>query len=108
MKGARRTVITIAVATLVVATLSPYWTAAALISRAAGTAGWPGVIAQWTARVVSDTIEHIPIRDVRYDRMRVRIFRPDGAPRRAALLVSGVHRDGIKEPRLVALARELA
>ena len=40
--------------------------------------------------------------------MRVRIFRPDGAPRRAALLVSGVHPDGIKEPRLVALARELA
>jgi dienelactone hydrolase len=108
MKGARSTVIAIAIATLVVSTLSPYWTAAALISRAAGTAGWPGVIAQWSARGVSDTIEQIPIRDVRYDRMRVRIFRPDGAPRRAALLVSGVHRDGIKEPRLVALARELA
>jgi len=108
MKGARSTVIAIAVATLVVFTLSPYWTAVALITRAAGAAGWPGAIARWSARGVSDTIEQIPIRDVRYDRMRVRIFRPDGAPRRAALLVSGVHRDGIREPRLVALARELA
>lgn len=108
MKGARRTVIAIAVATLVVSMLSPYWTAAALITRAAGTGGWAGVIARRSARVVSDTVEQIPIRDVRYDRMRVRIFRPDGAPRRAALLVSGVHPDGINEPRLVMLARELA
>ncbi len=108
MKGARSTVIAIAAATLVVLTLSPYWTAAALITRAGGTAGWPGVVARLSNPVVSDTIEQIPIRDVRYDRMRVRIFRPDGTPRRAALLVSGVHRDGIKEPRLVALARELA
>jgi dienelactone hydrolase len=108
MKGAGRTVLTIAVATLAVSALSPYWTAAALISRAAGTAGWPGVVARWSARSVSDTVEQIPIRDVRYHRMRVRIFRSHGAPRRAALLVSGVHPDGITEPRLVALARELA
>jgi len=101
-------VIAIAVATLVVSTLSPYWTAAALIMRAAGTAGWAGAMARWNARAVSDAIEQIPIRDVRYARMRVRIFRPAGAPSRAALLVSGVHPDGINEPRLVALARELA
>ena len=108
MKGARPAVLAIAVTALIVFTLRPYWSAAALIMRAAGTPGWAAIVAQWDAESVRDSVVLIPVRDRPDDRMRVRIFRPDGAPRRAALLVSGVHPDGIKEPRLVALARELS
>src|SRR5262245_43246087 len=105
MKGAARTFLAIAVATLVAWLASSYWTSAALIIRASGVRGPFGMVARWDARRVSDTIERIAIRD---GNLRVRIFRPDGPPRRSALLVSGVHQDGINETRLVALARDLA
>jgi hypothetical protein len=107
-KAARRVVTAIVVAALVVVVLGPYSAAAALIMRAAGTPGWAGTIARWIAHPVSESLEQIPTRDVRYGQMRVRIFRPEGSARGSALLVSGVHRDGISEPRLVSLARELA
>jgi dienelactone hydrolase len=105
MKGVGRTLIAIFVATLVVAALSSYWTAAALIARAAGTGGWIGTLARLDARAVSESIERIPIPD---GAMRVRVFRPAGPANRAALLVSGVHPDGIEDRRLVGLARDLA
>ncbi len=85
--------------------MEPYWSAAMLISRAAGTTGSLGTISQWAGQRVSRSVEQIPIRS---GATRVRIFRPDGPPTRAALLVSGVHRDGIDEPRLMSLAHELA
>jgi dienelactone hydrolase len=100
-----RAAIAVVVATIIIAGLNSHWSAAALIMRAAGTPGWLGALARWDARPVSDTIEHVPIRT---GTMRVRIFRPLGEANRSALLVSGVHRDGINEPRLVTLARELA
>ena len=105
MKGAGRTVIAIAVATLVVAALSQDWTAAALVMRAAGTPGWAGTLARWDTRVVSETLERVPLQS---GAIRARILRPSGPPARAALLVSGVHPDGIDDPRLINLARELA
>ena len=105
MKAGGRTVLAIALAAAIVAALAPYWSAASLISRAAGATGWLAVVSQWTARHVSPSIEQIPTRG---GAIRGRVFRPDGVPARAALLVSGVHRDGIDEPRLVGLARELA
>jgi pimeloyl-ACP methyl ester carboxylesterase len=108
MKGAKRTVIALVVATLVVLTVKPYWNAATLIMRAAGTAGVPGTIARSNARTVTDAVEQIQIPHASSDRMRVRIFQPDGEPLGSALLVTGVHPDGINEPRLVTLARELA
>jgi hypothetical protein len=40
--------------------------------------------------------------------MRARVYEPDGASVRTALLVSGLHPSGIDEPRLVRLARQLA
>jgi dienelactone hydrolase len=40
--------------------------------------------------------------------MSGRLYSPAGRPRRMVLLVSGFHPAGIDEPRLVALARELA
>lgn len=105
MKGAARTIAAIAAAVVIVAALVPYWSATMLITRAAAAPRWLVPIAQWTARDVSDVTEQIPIRA---GFTRARIFRPDGAPNRAALLVSGVHADGIDEPRLITLARELA
>ena len=106
MSRAKRAGVAIALALVVVgAALAPYWTAATLIARAAGVQGWPGAAAQWGARRVSDSIDRIPVRG---GAVRARVFRPDGRPNGAALLVSGVHADGIEEPRLKSLARELA
>ena len=105
MKGAARTVIAIAAATLVVVALAPYWTAAMLITRAAAAPRWLLPVAHWDARDVSDSIARVPVRS---GTIRARVFRPEGTPRRAALLVSGVHPDGIEDRRLVGLARELA
>src|SRR4030095_1585594 len=83
----------------------PYWNAAALIVRAADIAGPVGRVAGWEARVVSDSLDRVPVGD---GSLRVRIFRPSGHARRVVLLVTGVHPDGIDEPRLVDLARDLA
>ena len=105
IKGASRTLITIAIAVVIVTVMEPYWSAAMLISRAAGTTGPLKTISQWAGQRVSRSVEQIPIRS---GAARVRIFRPDGPHTRAALLVSGVHRDGIDEPRLMTLANELA
>ncbi len=85
--------------------LAPYWTAATLSARAAGASGWVGAVSRWSARSVSESIDRIPVPT---GAIRARVFRPEGAPTGAALLVSGVHSDGIEEPRLVSLARELA
>ena len=82
-----------------------YWTAAALIGRAAGVGGWPGRLAQASALPVSESIEQIAGRN---GPMRMRIFRPEGGSARSALLVSGVHPDGIQDERLVKLARDFA
>ncbi|RPI50232.1 MAG: hypothetical protein EHM55_21860 [Acidobacteria bacterium] len=105
MKGAARSVIAIALAAAIVAALAPYWSAAMLITRAAGVSGSLGTVARWASIPVTQSVESIPIRG---GAIRARVFRPDGGPRRAALLVSGVHPDGINEPRLIELARELA
>jgi dienelactone hydrolase len=105
MKGTRRAVIVVALAAIVIAAVVPYWTAAMLISRAAGIGGWLQSMSRWAALDVSRSLEQIPTRG---GEIRARVFRPGGAATRAALLVSGVHRDGIDEPRLVTLAHELA
>ena len=83
----------------------PYWNAAALIVRAADIPGPIGRVAGWEARAVSDSLDRVPVGD---GSLRVRIFRPSGHARRGVLLVTGVHPDGIDEPRLVDLARDLA
>ena len=105
IKGASRTIIAIAIAVAIITMVAPYWSAGMLIARAAGTTGPLGTIAQWSGQSVSRSVEQIPIRT---GATRARIFRPDGRHTRAALLVSGVHRDGIEEPRLMTLAHELA
>jgi hypothetical protein len=81
--------------------------ALALIARAAGMAGAAGEIGEWRARpIVAGGIESIPTRHGDVDG---RLYRPaDGSVRRAVTLVPGVHMDGIRETRLVALAEDLA
>ena len=105
VKRRRRAIALVAAAVVLAAALQPYWTAAALIARAAGVGGWAGTLARLRARPVSDSTEQIPTRT---GAMRVRVFRPDSGADRSALLVSGVHPDGIEDQRLVSLARELA
>jgi dienelactone hydrolase len=100
-----RSGVVIVFAALVMVALLPFWNAAAMILRAAGTPGSLGRIARWEARAVSDSVDRMPTRD---GWIRTRVFRPTGHTRRAVVLVSGVHPDGIDEPRLVALARDLA
>lgn len=104
MKAAIRYFLAVSIAALMITAAAPYWSATALIVRAAGTPAWLVTIAQWQAQPVSASLQQIPIRD---GSVRARIFQP-GRSRGAVLLVSGVHPDGIDEPRLVALARDLA
>jgi len=105
MKAALRTVAGVVIAVVLVIAALPFLNAAALILRAAGTPGPVGRIARWEARAVVDSIERIPTRD---GSVRARVFKPSRRVRRAVVLVSGVHPDGIDEPRLVGLARDLA
>lgn len=105
MRAALRTLVVALVAGLTVAALVPYWHATAMILRAAGTRGWLGQAARWDARGVTDRIEQISTPE---GHVRVRVFQPAGHATRAVLLVSGVHPDGVEEPRLVDLARDLA
>jgi len=105
MKAALRTVAVIALAVALVIAALPLVNAAALILRAAGTPGPLGRIARWEAHTVLDSLERIPTRD---GSLRARVFKPAPPVRRAVVLVSGVHPEGIDEQRLVSLARELA
>ncbi len=105
MKAAARTIIAIMLASAGIVALAPYWKAAMLIARAAGTSGSLGTVAGWASAHVTQSVAPIT---VRAGTIRVRVFRPDGRPSRAALLVGGVHPVGIDEPRLMSLARELA
>jgi dienelactone hydrolase len=105
MKAGFRSLVAAALAAAVVVALVPYWHAAAMIVRAAGRTGWLAHAAQWDARAVTDSIGEI---STPAGPIRVRIFRPSGGATRAVLVVSGVNPDGIDEPRLHDLARDLA
>jgi dienelactone hydrolase len=105
MKTAARVSIVAVIVAAALVVLLPYWHAAAMILRAAHTSGALGGAARWDARRVSDTIERISTPE---GPIRVRIFKPAGRADTAVLLVSGVHPDGIDEPRLIDLAKDLA
>jgi dienelactone hydrolase len=110
MKATRRAAVLAACAALVIVVtlwmlLSPYWTAAALIMRAAHVPGFAGRVAAWSAKPTTDALISIPGRN---GAMRARLFAPVEGARRAVLLVGGVHPDGIDEPRLMELADDLA
>jgi hypothetical protein len=85
----------------------PYVDALALIARAANMQGAAQTLAEWRAEpFVADPVQQIATRHGAVD---ARIYRPaDGNSRRAVTLTPGVHIDGIREARLVALAEDLA
>src|SRR3954470_12105114 len=76
--------------------LLPYWHAAAMLLRAAGGNTTIARAARWDARNVTARVQTIATPE---GAIRVRIFSPAGQPASAVLLVSGVHPDGIDEPR---------
>jgi dienelactone hydrolase len=85
---------------------APYARAASLIVRAAGLGGRAEEFANRHARaVVVHPPEQVP---TRYGDVRARRYVPEGASGRTVLLVPGIHSMGIEEPRLTALADDLA
>ena len=88
--------------------LRPYARGLAFVARASDRHGAVRLVANAGARRV--TVRSIELNTGTDTKAAVaaRLYRPDGAPRRLALLVSGLHPQGIDEPRLVSLANELA
>jgi dienelactone hydrolase len=85
---------------------APYARALSLIVRAANMGGSVEAWANDRAAAVSiDTDRTIP---TRHGEVRARLYRPDTSFTRTVLLVPGIHAMGIDEPRLTALARDLA
>jgi dienelactone hydrolase len=62
-------------------------------------------IAHWGTSPVSEQEARIPSR---HGDLRARVYRPADPNGRTVLVTPGVHADGIDEPRLVKLARDLA
>jgi dienelactone hydrolase len=105
-----RRVLTLVVLLLVTAVAAyvaaPYARAASLFVRAANVGGRIEAIADRSARQVTVMPRHMV--PTRQGGVEAQFYRPDGRIRRTALLVPGVHSMGIAEPRLTALAQNLA
>jgi dienelactone hydrolase len=86
--------------------VTPYARAASLFVRAANLGGRVEAFADATARGVIVLPRHLV--PTRQGEVPAQFYRPEGPVRRAALLVPGVHSMGIAEPRLTALAQDLA
>src|SRR5687768_4183693 len=85
---------------------APYVRAASLFVRAAHLGGRTETFANAMAQPVTALPRHtVPTRQ---GDVAAQWYRPGGRVRRAALLVPGVHSMGIAEPRLTALAHDLA
>src|SRR5918999_472799 len=84
----------------------PYARALSLIVRAANMGGTLEAVANNRARAV--TIEQQTTVATRHGNVPARFYRPAGGLDRTVLLVPGIHAMGIDEPRLTALAKDLA
>jgi dienelactone hydrolase len=85
---------------------APYARAASFIVRAAGLGGRAEAFANRQARAVVVQPRHQVA--TRYGDVPARLYVPEGASQRTVLLVPGIHSMGIEEPRLTALADDLA
>ncbi|WP_395853474.1 hypothetical protein [Cystobacter fuscus] len=86
--------------------LHPLLRGLSLVARASGRdEGLAGQLARWDTQ--SFTVEDTPVPS-RHGSLRARVFRPARPGGRTVLLIPGVHAEGIDEPRLGALARQLA
>ena len=84
----------------------PYVRAASLFVRVAHVGGRVEEFAASHARTVTVQPPHmVPVRG---GVVPAQFYRPDGRISRSALLIPGIHSMGINEPRLTALARDLA
>jgi dienelactone hydrolase len=107
----RRRLLTIAIALVAVIAIgiyiaTPYARATSLVVRAANLGGRAQAFASDHAYRVTVN----PKQDVntRYGYVPVRFYTIDGEAKRSILLVPGIHSMGIEEPRLTALAKDLA
>ena len=99
-------VVLLLVGTVVVSIAVPYVRAASLFVRVANVGGRVEMFADARARAIIVQPPHmVPTRD---GDVAAQFYRPEGRVRRSVLLVPGVHSMGIAEPRLTALARDLA
>ena len=94
-----------AVATTGTLAALPTLDAAAFIVRAADIPGTPATLAAWRSAGVQPPADLAV--ETRRGPVPARLYRPDRAFTRTVVLVPGVHRDGIDEARLVALARDI-
>ena len=84
----------------------PYVRAAALFARVGHVGGRAEALAVAASRTVTVRPRHIV--PTRQGEVSAQFYMPGGTVRRAVLLVPGMHSMGIDEPRLTALARDLA
>ena len=84
----------------------PYVRATSLFVRSANLGGRVEAFADSRARVVD--VEEPHLVPTRQGEVTAQFYRPRGSVRRAVLLVPGVHSFGVREPRLMALAKDLA
>jgi pimeloyl-ACP methyl ester carboxylesterase len=85
---------------------TPYVRAASLIVRAANLGGATEALAEDQARAV--TVQPPQSIPTRQGNVPVQFYEPSGSVRRTTLMIPGIHSMGIDEPRLKALARDLA
>lgn len=84
----------------------PYVRAASLFARVGNIGGRVEALADAAARTVIVRPGHVV--PTRQGDVSAQFYYPEGTVRRTVLLVPGVHSMGIAEPRLTALARDLA
>jgi hypothetical protein len=109
MSPSRRRVKALVVAGLIAVAVIvslPYFDALGFIIRAADLQGSAASIANW--RTTTFTPEPLIAVPTRFGTIPARFYRPANGFSRTIVLVPGVHRDGIDEARLVALAEDLA
>ena len=85
---------------------APYARATMFIIRAASLGGRAEAFADREARTVVVQPRHQVT--TRYGDVPAQLYVPEGTSRRTVLLVPGIHSMGIEEPRLTALANDLA
>ena len=98
--------IAIAAVLAIVYAAAPYGRALSLIVRAADLGGQAEAFANDQARVVSIRPPHVV--PTRRGEVLARFYEPQGDASRTLLLLPGIHSMGIEEPRLRALANDLA
>src|SRR5688500_16446522 len=85
---------------------TPYARAASLIVRAADMGGRVEKLANLRARRVDRNTPHMV--PTRHGDVRAQFYRPDTASDRTVLVMPGINSRGIEEPRLMALAADIA